>query len=223
VDENLCGTTLSPAESALFTQRRKSIYEAIHPETRNGATGNGREKVRQVGEATPPDRFTADTASRTGRSERKVQRDAQRGESVGGEPLRAGRTGSKTIDVGCYCLAAPHARLLRKPDRAVERHWAKVTQLARPLPGGDYPGMFYQSARQGLFPPVYADGGGSIWAYFRRRARTSARSIRRRLRLIWAYFRRRARTSGEVWPKVFHRETPYFRRRARTSGEVPVC
>ncbi len=79
VDENLCGTTLSPAERALFTQRRKDIYEALHPETRNG--GDRRSSDRQVGEL-KNDRFTADTAARTGQSERKVQRDAQRGESV---------------------------------------------------------------------------------------------------------------------------------------------
>jgi hypothetical protein len=74
------------AGRALFTQRRKDIYEALHPETRHGVIGNGREKSRQVGDSTP-DRFTADTAARTGQSERKVQRDAQRGESVDDGPL----------------------------------------------------------------------------------------------------------------------------------------
>ena len=34
--------------------------QSLHPETRNGASGNGREKVRQNGEAA--DRFTQDTA-----------------------------------------------------------------------------------------------------------------------------------------------------------------
>ena len=43
-------------------------YEALHPETKNGAIGNGREKVRQLGEATSADRFTADTAAKTGRA-----------------------------------------------------------------------------------------------------------------------------------------------------------
>jgi hypothetical protein len=55
-------------------------YGALHPETKNGAIGNGREKVRQVGEATP-ERFTADTAKKTGQSERAVQGDAARGET----------------------------------------------------------------------------------------------------------------------------------------------
>jgi hypothetical protein len=136
VDENLCGTTLSPAEGALFTQRRKDIYEALHPETRatkDGGAGRNKETRRQLGDDTVAERFTADTAARTGQSERKVQRDAQRGESVDGEPLRAGRTGSKTFVVGCYCLAAPHARLLRKPGRAAGRHREEVRQLGAPF------------------------------------------------------------------------------------------
>src|SRR3954469_21061134 len=33
VDENLAGPTLTKAERALFTKRRKEIYEALHPET----------------------------------------------------------------------------------------------------------------------------------------------------------------------------------------------
>ena len=79
VDENLAGSKLTTAERALFTRRRKEIYEALHPETKNGVVGNGREKVRQNGEATPAERFTADTAKSTGQSERAVQRDAARG------------------------------------------------------------------------------------------------------------------------------------------------
>lgn len=61
---------LTPAERAQQTARRKEIYEALHPETKNGAVGNGREKVRQNGEATLPDRFTRATAIATGQGER---------------------------------------------------------------------------------------------------------------------------------------------------------
>jgi hypothetical protein len=74
------------AQRALFTKRRKEIYEAIHPETRNGSVGSGRAKVRQLGEAIS-DRFTADTAKRTRHSERSVQRDAQRGSQVAPDVL----------------------------------------------------------------------------------------------------------------------------------------
>jgi hypothetical protein len=56
---------LSKAERALFMKRRKEAYEALHPETRNG--GDRRGSDRQVGEL-KSDRFTADTAAKTGRS-----------------------------------------------------------------------------------------------------------------------------------------------------------
>lgn len=99
-DENLCGTKLTPSEKALFTKRRKQAYEALHPETRNGATGIGRDKVRQVGEANPAERFTADTAAKTGESERVVQRNAERGERISQEALEVIR--GTDLDKGTY-------------------------------------------------------------------------------------------------------------------------
>jgi ParB-like chromosome segregation protein Spo0J len=78
VDENLAGTKLTPAERALFTRRRKEIYEALHPETKHG----GDRASRQLGDLKEADRFTADTAKATGQSERAIQRDAARG-SIG--------------------------------------------------------------------------------------------------------------------------------------------
>ena len=124
VDENLCGTTLSPAEGALFTQRRKDIYEALHPETRQGGDrGNqhtGGKPTRQVGDLPSADRFTADTAARTGQSERKVQRDAQRGESVAPEILEEIR--GTDLDKGVVIDA------LAKAPRDEQR--AKLAQIA---------------------------------------------------------------------------------------------
>lgn len=87
IDENLCRAELSPAEAALQTARRKEIYEALHPEARHGAIGNGREKSRKFCDSTDQ-RFTAETALSTGRSERAVQLDAARGEALG-EDLEA--------------------------------------------------------------------------------------------------------------------------------------
>ena len=80
-DENLCGTKLTPSERAMFTARRKQAYEALHPETRHGAVGNGREKSRKVCDSTHS-RFSADTSAKTGRSERAIQMDASRGEHI---------------------------------------------------------------------------------------------------------------------------------------------
>jgi uncharacterized ParB-like nuclease family protein len=89
VDENLAGPTLTKAERALFTRRRKEIYEVLHPETRrhvagahaaNAAMGNASAKLAPA--------FTADTAARTGQSERAVQRDATRGQRIAEDVLK---------------------------------------------------------------------------------------------------------------------------------------
>jgi hypothetical protein len=58
---------LSPTERALFTRRRKEIYEALHPETRQG----GAPGVAGGGKAAKDDKlssFATDTAAKTGRS-----------------------------------------------------------------------------------------------------------------------------------------------------------
>lgn len=83
-DENLCGTTLTPSERATFTRRRKEAYEALHPETRNGVIGaTARHAPAKLADAS----FTADTAAKTGQSERAIQRDAERGTKVCKEAL----------------------------------------------------------------------------------------------------------------------------------------
>jgi N6-adenosine-specific RNA methylase IME4/ParB-like chromosome segregation protein Spo0J len=75
-DENLCGTRLTPSERALFTRRRKEAYEALHPEAKNGTIGA---LTRHAPDKLAVASFTADTATKTGQSERTVQRDEARG------------------------------------------------------------------------------------------------------------------------------------------------
>ena len=84
IDENLAGPTLTKAERALFTKRRKELYEQLHPETRPGGdrrSASSRKLCDKV------ERFTADTAAQTGRSERSVQMDAARGEAIAEDVL----------------------------------------------------------------------------------------------------------------------------------------
>ncbi len=83
IDENLRRAELSPADRAAQTARRKAIYEELHPETRHG----GDRASRQVGDLVETERFTAETAAATGRAERSIQRDAERGEKVSEEAL----------------------------------------------------------------------------------------------------------------------------------------
>jgi ParB family transcriptional regulator, chromosome partitioning protein len=101
---------LTPAQRAKLVSKRKAAYEATHPETKNGATGRGRGKVRQVG---GPNResFAKDTAAKSGKSERSIERDATRGKALGGDLDRIART---SLDKGAEldALAA-----MPKPER----------------------------------------------------------------------------------------------------------
>lgn len=63
--------------------RRKEAYEALHPETKAHVAGaHGSNKSQGNASANLAPAFTADTAAKTGQSERAVQRDAERGAKV---------------------------------------------------------------------------------------------------------------------------------------------
>jgi ParB-like chromosome segregation protein Spo0J/N6-adenosine-specific RNA methylase IME4 len=83
IDENLVRADLTPAEQAAHHKRRKELHEQKHPETKRTATlKRGQEKApsRQNGET--ENRYTRDTAEKTGASERTVQRHVERGTSI---------------------------------------------------------------------------------------------------------------------------------------------
>jgi hypothetical protein len=73
----LSASSLSPAERANFTRHRKEAYEALHPETAHGSPGVSRQ-VGDTGRRVDTPTFAKDTAARTGKSERTIQRDAER-------------------------------------------------------------------------------------------------------------------------------------------------
>jgi ParB/RepB/Spo0J family partition protein len=86
IDENLIRANLSKAQEAVAIHRRKEIYEVMHPDTVLGATGRGREKVRNCCEPNDvAERFTVATAKATGKSERTIQMAAQAGKELGAE------------------------------------------------------------------------------------------------------------------------------------------
>lgn len=66
------------------------MYEAVHPETANGGTGRSCSKVGQVGQAIQ--RFTADTAAKTGKPERTIRLYATRAKALGPDLDRVART-----------------------------------------------------------------------------------------------------------------------------------
>lgn len=81
-------TEVRTAQDAAHIARRKAIYEALHPETRAESFHGNRHtgSRRQSGEGQIR-RFTAETAKGTGRSERSVQRSAERGKKLGTDLL----------------------------------------------------------------------------------------------------------------------------------------
>lgn len=98
-DENLCVAELSPSDRAVFTAKRKEAYLALHPETGHGTPSVSRQVGDTRDRAETP-RFTADTAAKTGQSERAVQRDAERGEKVCPQALHLVR--GTSLDTGAY-------------------------------------------------------------------------------------------------------------------------
>ena len=105
IDENLCRADLSASERAQQTARRKAIYEELHPETAHGGDHKSSRKVCDLNEA---ERFTASTAAVTGKSERIVQLDAERGKKISDHALQKvrGTTGRNLL---------PTAALTRPP------------------------------------------------------------------------------------------------------------
>ncbi len=78
IDENLCRAELSHLEKGEHLVERKAIYEALHPETRQGAQG-GRGGHRNENDKMS---FSKDTGAKTGRSERDIQRAVRRATKI---------------------------------------------------------------------------------------------------------------------------------------------
>lgn len=90
IDENLIRAPLTAIDEAKAMARRKVLYEAMHPETKRGAKGGRKAKpgtakpaeldAKLAGNSAAP--FVADTAAKTGRSERSIARAAQLGAEI---------------------------------------------------------------------------------------------------------------------------------------------
>ena len=114
IAENLVRNQLSPAQQAAAFARQKARYQAVHPETIQGAIGRGRELNGKA------ERYTKVAADATGISETAVQRWAHRGETLGQELL--GEIVGTSLDVGTEIdalIKLPAAELLVLVDRAM--------------------------------------------------------------------------------------------------------
>lgn len=116
IDENLCRAELSPAEQAFQTARRKEIYEALHPETKQHVAGG---KARQDS-ASDKLSFAAQTSRATGRDKRTVERDAARGEALGDDLKRVANTSlDKGVEIDALAKLDKPAReeIIKKAEK----------------------------------------------------------------------------------------------------------
>jgi len=74
IDENLCRAEFSELERGEHLARRKTLYEAMHPQTKRGAN---REPSGQFGQTVAP-RFSEDTAEKTGTADTTIRRAIRR-------------------------------------------------------------------------------------------------------------------------------------------------
>lgn len=79
IDENLIRRDLTTSQRAKLVSKRKAAYEATHPEAKQGGD---RRSTRQVG-GLKKDSFVKDTAAKTGKPKRSVERDVTRAKRLG--------------------------------------------------------------------------------------------------------------------------------------------
>lgn len=85
LDENLIRKKFSKMEEARHLRRRKQLYEARHPETKKGGApgkSGGGKKAKSDNLSS----FAEDTAQKTGKSRRSVERDVELGEQLQAVP-----------------------------------------------------------------------------------------------------------------------------------------
>lgn len=81
IDENISRNPLTAVEQTKALARRKEIYEALHPETKAGAKP-GKKDAGKRDKGDKASSFVEDTAQKTGKSRRSVQRDVALGEAI---------------------------------------------------------------------------------------------------------------------------------------------
>jgi ParB family transcriptional regulator, chromosome partitioning protein len=109
IDENLVRAELSPAQQAAAISRRKEIYEILHPETKHGGDRVSEQVAKTA--TCSPDRFTADAASKTNKSERSIQVAAKRGRELKDElPLIVGTSLDKGSELDALAEMTPEER-----------------------------------------------------------------------------------------------------------------
>jgi ParB-like chromosome segregation protein Spo0J len=125
IDENLIRAELGPAERAMQVNRRKELYERVHPATKQGGApgkAGGGKKAKPAKSAT----FADDTAKKTGKSRRKIERDVTRAKKVKVLPEIAGTCLDKGDEIDALAkLDETKQRELAERAKAGEKVSAK--------------------------------------------------------------------------------------------------
>jgi ParB family chromosome partitioning protein len=77
IDENLVRNELHYIDRASHLNRRKEIYEEMHPETRKGAVNQYTKELLSEINSDSKNSFVKDTAEKLNVSERKVEQEIQ--------------------------------------------------------------------------------------------------------------------------------------------------
>jgi ParB-like chromosome segregation protein Spo0J len=133
IDENLIRAELSPAQRAMHIGKRKKLYEKLYPETKaTKAGGPGRAKNRRQNGDDIAERFTKDTARKSNRPERTIQRDATRAQRVQVLPDIVGTLLDSGAEIDALAkLPAAEQRSLAKSAKRGEKVSAITAHSAR--------------------------------------------------------------------------------------------
>lgn len=117
IDENLIRRDLTPAQRAKLVAKRKAAYEAVHPET--GRPGARSHHYRQNGGNAS---FAKDTAIKSGKPLRSIERDITRGRKLGPDLDRvAGTSLDKGAELDALAALSPESRAPIIERAAAER------------------------------------------------------------------------------------------------------
>jgi hypothetical protein len=130
IDEKLMRANLSPAEEALHIGARKTVYEKLHPETKQGgapgkAGGGKRAKDLKLGS------FVHHTSEQTGKGRRTVARSSTRAKKIA--PAVLATVAGTTIEKGDELDALaklPEIGGIAKRENLAERTWLDQLELA---------------------------------------------------------------------------------------------
>lgn len=138
IDENLCRAELTPAQRAQAIQRRKQIWEALHPEGGAICATPGGQQV--VG-------FAADTAKVSGEPKASINRHLSRAEALGDDlQAVAGTSLDKGVELDALkSLPPPERKQLIERARAGEKVSARRTATRISLT------IEYDDAQDGAF------------------------------------------------------------------------